>query len=187
MPGQWFYLEFLIPLKDYMVTLKCREGLFDWFVPALIAVIVYIFVLRTATYTSDAKDFIGQILNVLGILIGFSIASVTLLLTSTSKTIEQLKEHVANKRKVGGLPISSYQLTLITFNALLFIEISGTLVNLFYGLVASVNTDFRTASWKLFYAFDCFLISQVLALNIRNTTNLYLVFLKPSKRNRSKV
>lgn len=185
MIGRWLYLEFLIPVKDYLITLKRRECLFDWLVPLLLAIFAYIFVLRPATYTNETKEFVGQIVNVLGVLLGFSIASVTLLLTSSSQTIEQLRNNIADGRKIGGTPISVYQLTLITFNILLFLEMSGTLINLMYGLVTSVDIGFRDYTWKVFYTFDCFLITQVLALNIRNTTNMYLVFLKQPGRNRS--
>ena len=187
MIGRLLYLEFLIPVKDYLFTLKLKEFIFDWAIPVMLAILAYIFILKPATFTKETNDFAGQILSVLGVLLGFSIASVTLLLTSTSQTIEQLKNTLAEGRKIGGMPISVYQLTLITFNILLFAEISGTLINLMYGLVASVDTDFREASWKAFYAFDCFLITQVLALNIRNTTNMYMVFLKPPSRKRSKI
>lgn len=187
MLGRLLYTEFLIPVKDYLVTVKRKEFLFDWLMPILVAVLAYSFILWPATYTDEAKDFVAQILNVLGVLLGFSIASVTLLLTSASQTIEQLKNTLANGRKIGGNSINVYQLTLITFNFLLFVEISGTLINLIYSLVSSVNIDLRDSTWKIFYAFDCLLITQVLALNIRNTTNLYMVFLKPPSRNQPKI
>lgn len=172
MIGRLLYLEFLIPIKDYLFTLKLKEFMFDWVVPVMLAALTYILILRPATLTKETSDFAAQILSVLGVLLGFSIASVTLLLTSTSQTIEQLKNTLAEGRKIGGTPISVYQLILITFNILLFAEISGTLINLMYGLISSVDTDFKKATWKAFYTFDCFLVTQVLALNIRNTTNI---------------
>lgn len=187
MIGRLLYVEFLIPIKDYLITVKPKEFLFDWLLPILVAVLTYVLILRTATYTNETKDFVGQILNVLGVLLGFSIASVTLLLTSASQTIEQLKNTLAIGRRIGGNAINIYQLTLITFNFLLFIEISGTLINLMYSLASSIDIDFRHSTWKAFYAFDCFLITQVLALNIRNTTNMYMVFLKSPSRNHPKI
>ncbi|MEM8780872.1 MAG: hypothetical protein AAGF26_18820 [Cyanobacteria bacterium P01_G01_bin.49] len=183
MTGKWLYLEFLIPVKDYLTTLKPKEFVFDWIFPISSAFLIYIFVLRAGQYSDETEEFIGNIINVLGVLFGFSIASITLLITTSSESISRIKRTPAKNRRISGKSISIYQLTIITFTFLLFLEVFGLLLNFGYSLAASLYEDFRINSWRIFYSIDCFLLIQVIALNIRNTTNIYFVFLETSKAN----
>ncbi|HEY9737570.1 MAG TPA: hypothetical protein V6D06_14850 [Trichocoleus sp.] len=160
-----------------MVTLNLKELCFDWLFPAFVACLAYFAVLRPSAYTNEASEFVGQVLTVLGVLFGFSTASMTLLITSSSENITRLQNFIAENRIISGVPISAYQLTIITFTFLLILEIFGILSNFAYLLTSSLNSSVRASTWRLFYAFDCFLLMQIFALNIRNTTNIYFVFL----------
>jgi hypothetical protein len=178
MPGKWLYLEFLIPVKDYMTTLKFREFCFEWCLPCLTAIFTYLFVFRTGTYSNseDSIRFAESLLNVLGILFGFSIASLTLLTTVSNDGIERIKNSLSKNRKIHGKTISVYQLTIITFTFLLILEIFGILVNFIYILIALFHPDFWALGWEIFYALDVGLAAQIIAINLRNTSNIYLVF-----------
>ena len=39
--NKYIYLEFLTPIKDYITTLKQREFVFEWFVPFIVALLIY--------------------------------------------------------------------------------------------------------------------------------------------------
>ena len=177
MPGKWLYLEFLIPVKDYMTTLKFREFNFEWGLPLLIAVLTYFLIFRTGTYSDDSIQFAESLLNVLGILFGFSIASLTLLTTVTNDGIERIKKALTDNRKINKKTINVYQLTIITFTFLLLLEVFGLLLNFSYVLIALFHPALWEEKWKLFYALDVGLMAQVIAINIRNTSNIYFVFI----------
>ena len=83
---------------------------------------LYVCILKESSYTESIKQFNGYIITLLGILIGFSMTSVTLLVTSNSKNIERLQETLTN-RKVETQLINLYQLVLINFVFVLMIEI----------------------------------------------------------------
>ncbi|WP_017300836.1 hypothetical protein [Nodosilinea nodulosa] len=179
MPSKWLYLEFLVPVRDYTATLDKREFVFDWILPLVFSCLLYFFVLSPGTYTDEMSNLVGSLLSVLGVLFGFSIASITLLITSNGGAIDLIKNRLTKNRKISGRPVSIYQLTIITFTFLLFLEIYGILLNFLYLLILSSHYAFWESSWKVFYAVDFLLLFQVIALNVRNTTNIYFIFLEP--------
>jgi len=174
--GKYIYLEFLIPIKDYLTTLKIREAIFDWLIPLIITLLAYIFILRGSQYTESLKQLNGYIISLLGILIGFSITSVTLLVTSSSKNIEELQETVASQRKIAGQKINLYQLILINFTFVLMVEVFTLAINLIYALIDAASSK-ATNFWVFFCVANIFLLSNIILLSIRNTTNIYFVFL----------
>ncbi|AIE75852.1 hypothetical protein D082_33240 [Synechocystis sp. PCC 6714] len=105
--------------------------------------------------------------------------SITLLVTSNSKNIERLQETQTN-RKVEKQPINLYQLVLINFVFVLMIEIFTLLVNLMFCLV-DIISDKPKETWKYFYTVNLFLLLNIVLLSIRNTTNIYFVFLANKK------
>lgn len=181
MLGRYVYLEFLIPFKDYIVTLKLREVIFDLCLPFIISIVFYFFVIRNGKYNDDIKEFNSHIIAFISVLIGFSIAAVTLLITSNNRNVEALQENYSGERRIGNRRISLYQLVLIIFTSALIVEFLTLLFNLGYFLVSSLNANFKNL-WGVFYAINIFLIMHIIFLNIRNITNLYFVFLA---RNRS--
>ena len=179
MPDRWLYLEFLVPMKDYTETLDRKEFVFDWIFPLILSLLIYFFLLRSSTYSNETGVFTGNVLNVLGVLFGFSIASITLLITSSSDTIKLIKEKRVKNRTINGKSISVYQLTIITFTFLLFLELFGIIFNFLLALLVLSSPEFWESSWKIFCAVDFLILAQVVALNVRNTTNIYFVFLEP--------
>ena len=177
--NKYIYLEFLTPIKDYITTLKQREFVFEWFVPFIVALLIYVCILKESSYTESIKQFNGYIITLLGILIGFSMTSVTLLVTSNSKNIERLQETLTN-RKVETQLINLYQLVLINFVFVLMIEIFTLLINLIFSLIDTVS-DKPKEIWMYFYSINIFLLLNIVLLSIRNTTNIYFVFLANKK------
>lgn len=181
MKGKYLYLEFLIPVKDYFATLKLREAIFDFLIPVMASEILYLYLLKDSPYNDSIKDFNGHILSFLSVFIGFSIAAVTLFITSNNKNIERLQEDYSDGRKIGGRKITLYQLVLIIFTYALVIEVLALIFNLTYFLTSSINSSIKSL-WSLFYAIDIFLLMHILSLNLRNITNLYFVFLTKIKK-----
>ena len=126
MISRYIYLEFLQLVKDYFATLKKNEFLFEWGIPIIVSVIFYFF---SKTNLQEFSETLLIIINVLAILIGFSIATITILSTTSSKNVNDLKK-ILSERKIGGQRITLYQLMMITFSFMLFIEIFLLIYNL---------------------------------------------------------
>ena len=172
--GRFFYFEFLFVIKDYAVTIKFKELIFDWILPFIFAFIFRWIFLKNLC-VNEINDFNGYVINVFAILIGFSLTSLTILSTSNSKNINQLKEKII-KRKIGGKNISLYQLIFITFSFGLLIEIFALIFSLFYFLFIKIGySEFFIKNLFIFYLL---LLIHIIFLNIRNITNFYFIFLK---------
>jgi len=167
-----FYFEFLLPIADYFKTLKFNEFIYEILVPFAVAVVVY-FKLLCPPFISGISEYFSSILTLLAILIGFSIASLTIFASNSSSNIEDLKEAMS-ERKIKGEKISLFRLIIITFIFALIMEFVGLIFNLSYGLL------FKTGHFKNFieeyYAINIFLLLHIFLLNIRNITNFYFIF-----------
>ena len=169
-----FYLEFLFPLGDYFRTLNFKETTYEIITPAIIAFIVY-YKLLCPPIISGISAYFSSILTLLAILIGFSIASVTVLATNSSTNVEELKSTMT-ERRIGDYKISLFRLIIINFIFALLIEIFCLIFNLSYGLL------YKTGHLKWFieeyYAINVFLLLHIFLLNIRNITNFYFIFFR---------
>lgn len=171
------YLHFTIPFKDYFCTLKFKEISFEWILPLILAY-SFSFYLVTEINYKDVTDFSGLVINVLAILIGFSLTCLTVLVTSSNPNIEQLKV-TPSKRKLGNKNINLHRLMLITFVFSIFMEIILMILNAVYLLIFKNGSS--TFSPKVLLFINLFLLLNILFLTIRNITNLYFVFYRKEK------
>lgn len=166
MISKYIYLEFLQLVKDYFVTLKKKELFFEWFIPLIIGLIFYFF---SNINNNELHNFIPTIVNVLAILVGFSIATITILSTTSSQNVNNLKKIISD-RKIGNKQINLYQLIMITFSFILFIEIILLIFNLLICLFSI------SLYYKILFGINIFFMLHILLLNIRNITNIYFIF-----------
>lgn len=171
---KYLYLEFLIPIKDYFITLEAHEFIFDWVIPIVFSIISY-FLFINCLSLKNKIDFNGYIINFLAILIGFSITCITILSTSDNENVKQLKIS-ETKRRVGSKKINLYQLIFITFSFVLIMEISTLTFILIYDLI--YISEKRQRFSDLLFVVNILLLSNIIALNIRNISNFYFIFKK---------
>jgi len=167
------YQEFTIPLKDYFSTLKINEAIFEWLIPIIIATVFYLSI-TNASNLSNTSAFAMSVVSLLAVLIGFSIASTTILLGCDNKIITELKQNLTN-RKIDGKKISPYHLIYITFISVIIIEIFTLFFNL--GIYFSFEILGALLNYKrILISIDVILLLNIFLLNIRNITNLYFLF-----------
>jgi hypothetical protein len=181
MIGKWIYGEWLIPIVDYLRTIKKNEAIYEIIIPLLISIIVTI-ICYLLGFSIQAlgklRDLLGTTLS---ILIGFTITCLTVLVTSNNDAIDKLKVKKTNFRIISSELITMYRWILIMFSYLL---ISQVILLIFIFLSAFINKVFNNyllASILLFISI--YLILHILLLLIRNITNLYCTF--SGKENKS--
>jgi hypothetical protein len=165
------YIEYIHPIKDYFSTVKVSELLFDWAAPLAITLLLYKFTLSSIK-PETVETINGYSINLLAILVGFSIASLTILTANNSKNIEDLKEHVC-QRMIRGRPVTLYRLIVLNFIFLIIMEFAALLYS--FGFLFIIQIDPIKAYSKEIFIVSIFLISHVFFLNIRNVTNFYFV------------
>jgi hypothetical protein len=166
-----FYFEYIHPIRDYFLTLRANEGLFDWGAPFLISLGIYLYPLNLMDFDT-IKTINGYAINLLAILVGFSITSLTILTANTSKNIEDLRDNYT-KRSLRGKPVSLYQLIILNFIFLLVMEFVSLLYS--FGFLLLIKVGNLMDSYKEAFLLSIYLITHVVFLNIRNVTNFYFI------------
>ena len=91
-----------VPLKDYFFSRK--KVFIKIFIPVLIALVALLLAMffnigNSEKVISTFSGFIDMQINIVAILISFSIAIITILVSADNKNIECLKETESNKRE----------------------------------------------------------------------------------------
>jgi hypothetical protein len=174
--GKHIYGEWLVPIVDYFRTIKKKEATFEWIIPLVIAIIVSLTFYYLGNSTKAVLALRNLLPSTLAILIGFSITCITVLISSSNNNIEKLKERKTIERFIGKELISIYQWVLIIFVYVLIVQIALLIFIFFAGFVLHI---FNVSFFLIIALFiKTFLISHILLILIRNTTNFYFIFFK---------
>lgn len=165
------YKSFFILLNDYFLTVR-KNAIFDILLPFIIA--IFCGYLISKNLLDINKSFLSTILNVLGIIAGFSITSVSLLATSNNKNIKELKNK-KTKITVDGLEISAFRRFYILISYSVFISFIAILINVIGYLVPWSNL-IPSNFIVVLKSINLWLIFHIFFLNIRNITSLYFVY-----------
>ncbi len=174
--GEKTYLEFLIGPLEYFSTIKKHEFIYEWIIPLILGIGTYIFYNLVVVTNS-----IGFIENLLSILIGFSIAALAIITTSSSKNIDKLKKEMLvddNEKEFLFKPdrqvkeTNLYQLLIIQFLFVIGMEI----LLLVYNLIGQFILP--AIYIRLFFTIDVIFISSTTLMTLRAITNLSLVFIR---------
>lgn len=169
------YTEFQITFTDYFKTIKGKEFVYEWVIPFIISLLLFFNLFNNAPTDLEITGILSYISNMIAILTGFSITCVTILLSSSNQTIDELKVKMTD-RKIGDSVVTIYQLILLTFIFLVVIQVFVLLLNLIFYLFDSYKVIENYI--KIILTLDAFLVCHIILLHIRNITNFYLVFWK---------
>lgn len=170
------YLEFLILIYDYFKSLNKRNIMFEWVVPFIIMILV-IFLNICNNYNFEVFfKFKESSLNILGVLLGISIAIITILVTGGGKNLEQIR-NVKTPVRINNKQVSLYELLLINFSYTIVIEIFVILSCLVLPLFTKFIL-FPNEIKIILYGVLVFLTIQILLVTIRNITDFYLIVSK---------
>ena len=159
------YSEFRYVLKDYFLTLTKKEFWFEWIIPLLIGSTCFFALFFKEPI--EIPDFNSAFITLLGILVGFSIAMLTVMTTSSNKNVEFIKK-MKSGYIIDNIDVSLYRLFLINIGYSIIIEIFLLIFNIVIPIVLS-NHNLYT------FSISIFLITHILFVNIRTVTNFYFI------------
>ena len=168
------YLEFMFPIRDYFATLEIYEFIFDIIIPIIASTAFYLFLSKEIN-SEKIITFIGYIINLLAILIGFSITSVTIISSESSNKFDALRQINAN-RLLSGRKISLHQLILINYIFVIIVEFTTLVYNVIYYLLWMSSC--LVCDNRILLTISIYLLLHIILLNIRNITNFYFIFWK---------
>lgn len=168
------YLEFLLVTADYFKTINRKIFIYEWVFPLLISILCIIF----GCYINfeNFREFKESSINILGVLLGFSIAVITIITTGSGNNLEEIKKKRTNI-KIGGNNISLYDLLLINFSYSVVIEVLLIISCLLMPIISKVIGLSYNAKLVL-YSIMVFIVLHILLLTLRNITDFYLIITK---------
>lgn len=169
-------VEFLLLIVDYFKIIRLRDLLTDVLIPILIVTVFYTVNLEEAHLASMLSSLSSNSISLLGILVGFSIAVITLLITANTKNIEEIKGKIVLQLN-DYRNISLFDSLIITYTYSVIIEVLLIVFNL---IIPSVkfDEDVYSMSVNLVMSIDLLLVLHVLFVTIRNVTSFYFILIK---------
>lgn len=173
------YLEFLLLIADYYRTVSKRIFFFEWLIPFLTGIGVFL-LLFFGSSTSATIVFKDNAINLLGILVGFSITIITILTTGQGQNLNEIKNK-ETKIEINNKKITLFRLLLINFTYSVIIEVALIITCLIYPLLID-NIDFSKNIKYVGFSILVFLILHIMLLTMRNLSDFYLILVKPPKK-----
>lgn len=168
-----------VPLTDYF---RSRRRVFSKFlVPFIVAGIALltalIFNIGDAEMVfSTFRSFIDTQINIVAILISFSVAIITIIVSADNENIKKLKETAASKmqyKTVKGKTLSLFQILLSNIAYNIIIEIVYLICLI---AVSLMQTIFTIESLKYVTALCIFAIVHILFVLLESVAQMYLTF-----------
>lgn len=168
-----------VPIRDYFVSRK--RVFIKFLVPMLIAVAALLLTIFFNIGNSEKvvltfSGFIDTQINIVAILISFSVAIITILVSADNKNIQCLKEKESNKNQYK--PVNGQQLSL--FQILLSNIAYNVIVEIVYlvGLIAIslMQNFFSVVSLKYIVTICIFIILHILLILLESVAQMYLTF-----------
>ena len=168
-----------VPIKDYFTS---RKKLYNKFIiPLIIAIASLLFAIFSNIGNSEKiiltfYEFIDTQISIVAILISFSIAIITILVSADNKNIQCLKETDSNKKQykpVDGKQLSLFQILLsnIAYNAI--VEIIYLVVLIAISLLRNL---LPIETLKYITAVCIFIILHILFVLLDSVAQMYLTF-----------
>jgi len=119
------------------------------------------------------EQFVNNSVSVLSLLVGFTVAMFTLLISISNPNIEEIKT-ITTTYKLYGEAVTIFKMLLIRTVYIILVESILLLFNLFYPFFFKIGS----CSGKIFFGLDTFLLTHIIIANINNTVDLYFILTK---------
>lgn len=166
-------MKFLYIPLDYISVLTKKELFVDVFLPIVLGFGSIFVDNDTSTLISDQYKCISAVQPLLHVLLGFTLAALTLLLSNGK--MESDTRNYLTKRKVRGRYVSVYRYIVIQFSYLIICVCMECL--LFY-LSSILPTAFNEYCASIVNAFSISFVIHIFVVTLRTISNLYLIVIR---------
>ncbi|WP_297940606.1 hypothetical protein [uncultured Campylobacter sp.] len=159
------YREFFIVIIEYFKNLKSGIRVYEVYIPLSISLLLPLF-------GKDCKldKFLNSSMTLISVLVGFTIAAISILLTSNLKSIEKSRKTSIDKFDFLKRPMTLFKLIL---SNLFYCILIGFFILIFGAICVAFNIENTVA-----FIIDLFFTIHILLVIIRNLVNLFLIAYK---------
>ncbi|TCO27093.1 hypothetical protein EV200_103427 [Pedobacter psychrotolerans] len=118
-------------------------------------------------------QFVNNTISVLSLLVGFTVAMFTLLITASNPNIDEIKK-LNTDFMLYSEQVSIFKMLLIRTAYIILIESILLLFNLIYPFVFQAGS----MTGKIFFSLDTFMLTHIILANIGSIVDLYFVLTK---------
>lgn len=172
--------EILLPFSDYNKIEGKKENLIKSIVFIIIALTIqglmfyYSSILEREFLKDFILEYISSEIDIIALLLSFSIAYLTILITSDSENIKRLKSYKTDKR-IDAKNISLYQILLIQLTYTIYSEIVLLILLLIHKFASQMLSDLFNV---VFFIMNIILLLNIIYIILKNVKNIYLSFWK---------
>lgn len=175
-------LEMIEPLCDFYVMRrkKKREFVVFWIFPIIVGVCLLcvemnLDTIRTIDIDEFTLDLLNQLITVLTLFISFSMAYLSIIITSDSQSIKTMKETNSKEYSFQNSPCTVFQVLMADLTYTLVIEVIFLLLIFFQKFLIYMCSNFGL---KILIALNIVLVMHVLILMLLIAKNIYFSFWK---------
>lgn len=171
--------ELIIPITDFYRISNNKEKIKNYILPLFVGLLyiicVYFFRANEKFEILEfGNDFINTTITVITLLITFSMAYLTILVTGDNNNIRDLKSKISEK-KLKNKQIRLYQVMLINISYTTIVEIIFLIIVFFQKfLIQVINQNFI----HVILMIDLIILSHILLLLLQVIVNIYFSFWK---------
>jgi len=169
----------VVPVQDYFKSRKKLfiKFLFPFFIGLISLIITIVFNIgNTEKVTSVFSEFIDTQINIVAILISFSVAIITILVSADNENIRQLKDSESDTAKykaVNGKQLSLFQILLsnIAYNVIVEVLYLIGLIG-----IVLIKSIIPLVTLKYITALCIFFILHIFLVLLESVAQMYLTF-----------
>lgn len=165
-------MEYLLLIIEFFFVKGIRSIVFYFLLPIVIGLLIY-FTSDNCIYFENANNYHTNVITVLGILIGFTISTFTMLLTVSNSNIDKAKSELLNK-KIFSKELSLFDSVLIGLAYIVLIQGILLIANFTYPIFISVTS----LQGKMFFAINISFVVHVILILMRNILDFYFILTK---------
>ena len=172
--------EIFLPFSDYNKLEEKRENIIKSIVYVILAIIieigllVYYKIFSLEEFRDFLSEYISSEIEIIALLLSFSIAYLTILITSDSENVKRLKMYCVDK-KIDGKNISLYQILLIQITYTIYNEIVLLILLLIHKFIFPVINSLCNI---VFFCVNIVILLNIIYIIVKNVKNIYLSFWK---------
>lgn len=174
-------IEIIELLKDFYIIKTNAERIFYVGTPIFIGILYLMvckFVDPKTGFMLDKflKDFINAQITVIALFVSFSMAYLTILITSNSENVTLLKCKTSSKYELNKKPVFLFQVLLVDITYTIIIEIFLLVFSFLQKFLIVISGIFAL---KVYLLVNIVLFVHIILLLLRNVKNIYYSFWNP--------
>lgn len=172
------------PIKEYFAMRSRKEISLEIFIPILMIIlypVICLFTQASPEYNLVVffEDIINQMITVMALFISFTMAYLSILITSNSSNIIQIKKTMSKDKKIGDKPVTLFQILLCDITYIIIVEV-------FY-LCLVFSEKFAlyilpNIGLKILMSIDIGIFIHILIVILLIIKNTYFIFWNPEEQ-----